>query len=63
MDCNTFQKLNPNLCDLYQAANSLDPISLKLRGIDGGKPFKVYSKGCGGCEMREEKNVFLLLNE
>ena len=42
-----FQKLNPDLYELYQASNSSEPSSFKPRGIDGGKPFKVYSRRKG----------------
>ncbi|RVW42524.1 Transposon Ty3-I Gag-Pol polyprotein [Vitis vinifera] len=39
-----FQKINPNLYELYQASNSSEPSSFKLGRIDGEKPFKVYSR-------------------
>ena len=39
-----FQKLNPDLYELYQASNSSEPSSFKPGRIDGGKPFKVYSR-------------------
>ena len=39
-----FQKLDPDLYELYQASNSSEPSSFKPRRIDGGKPFKVYSR-------------------
>ena len=39
-----FQKLNPDLYELYLASNSSEPSSFKPGRIDGGKPFKVYSR-------------------
>ena len=39
-----FQKLNPDLYELYQTSNSSKLSFFKPRGIDGGKPFKVYSR-------------------
>ena len=39
-----FQKINPNLYELYQTSNSSEPSSFKLGRIDGEKPFKVYSR-------------------
>ena len=42
-----FQKLNPDLCELYQASNSSELSSFKQGRIDGGKPFKVYSRKKG----------------
>ena len=39
-----FQKLNPDLYELYQTSNSSESSSFKIGGIDGGKPFKVYSR-------------------
>ena len=39
-----FQKLNPDLYELYQASNSSEPSSFKPGRIDGGNPFKVYSR-------------------
>ena len=39
-----FQKLNLDLYELYQASNLSELSSFKLGGIDGGKPFKVYSR-------------------
>ncbi|RVW45061.1 Transposon Ty3-I Gag-Pol polyprotein [Vitis vinifera] len=42
-----FQKLNPDFYELYQASNSSEPSSFKLGRIDGGKPFKVYSRKKG----------------
>ncbi|RVW75504.1 Transposon Ty3-I Gag-Pol polyprotein [Vitis vinifera] len=42
-----FQKINPNLYELYQASNSSEPSSFKPGRIDGGKPFKVYSRKKG----------------
>ena len=42
-----FQKFNPNLYELYQASNSSKPSSFKPGRIDGGKPFKFYSRKKG----------------
>ncbi|RVW78808.1 Transposon Ty3-I Gag-Pol polyprotein [Vitis vinifera] len=42
-----FQKINPDLYELYQASNSSEPSSFKPGRIDGGKPFKVYSRKKG----------------
>ena len=42
-----FQKFNPNLYELYQASNSSESSSFKSGRIDGGKPFKVYSRKKG----------------
>ncbi|RVW54342.1 Transposon Ty3-I Gag-Pol polyprotein [Vitis vinifera] len=42
-----FQKINPDLYELYQASNSSEPSSFKTGRIDGGKPFKVYSRKKG----------------
>ena len=39
-----FQKINPDLYELYQASNSSEPSSFKPGRTDGGKPFKVYSR-------------------
>ena len=39
-----FQKLNPDLYELYLTSNSSEPSSFKPGRIDGGKPFKVYSR-------------------
>ncbi|RVW47624.1 Transposon Ty3-I Gag-Pol polyprotein [Vitis vinifera] len=42
-----FQKINPDLYELYQASNSSEPSSFKPGRIDEGKPFKVYSRKKG----------------
>ncbi|RVW55375.1 Transposon Ty3-I Gag-Pol polyprotein [Vitis vinifera] len=42
-----FQKINPDLYELYQASNSSEPSSFKPGRIDGGKSFKVYSRKKG----------------
>ncbi|RVW54072.1 Transposon Ty3-I Gag-Pol polyprotein [Vitis vinifera] len=42
-----FQKINPDLYELYQASNSSESSSFKPGRIDGEKPFKVYSRKKG----------------
>ena len=39
-----FQKLNPDLYELHEASNSLNPSFFKHEGVDGGKFLKVYSR-------------------
>ena len=37
-----FQKLNPDLYELHEASNSLNPSFFKHEVVDGGKFLKVY---------------------
>ena len=42
-----FSEVKTDLYELYQASNSSELSSFKPGGIDGGKPFKVYSRKKG----------------
>ena len=44
---NGFSEVYPDLYELYQASNLSGSSSFKPGGIDGGKPFKVYSRKKG----------------